>query len=70
MSKLASEYIPEKGATPSSFTLILTSVAGCVTQWLGKAAYFILPALAVAALGVGFFASSTYDNGSTVFLRQ
>ena len=38
-------------------------------QWegLGKAfAQFLLPALALAALGVGFFAASTYNEGATV----
>ena len=39
-------------------------------QWIGNSAGYLLPAIAVLALAVGFFASSTYDSGSTVYLRQ
>ncbi len=39
-------------------------------QWLGKAASFLLPVIAVLSVAIGFFASSTYDSGSTAYLRQ
>lgn len=39
-------------------------------EWVGQSAVYLIPAIAVLGLAVGFFASSTYDNGSTVYLRQ
>ncbi|KAL4447968.1 hypothetical protein ABPG75_005187 [Micractinium tetrahymenae] len=35
---------------------------------LGDAASLLIPILAVAAVGVGIFASQTYNEGATVFL--
>lgn len=39
-------------------------------QWelVGKAAGAFVPVLALAALATGFFASSTYNEGATVFI--
>lgn len=35
---------------------------------LGQIAAYLIPLIAVAAVAVGLFASSTYDEGATVFL--
>jgi len=39
-------------------------------QWLGKGASFLLPVIALLSIAIGFFASATYDSGSTAYLRQ
>lgn len=33
-------------------------------EWVGKSLKFALPALALLVIGVGFFASKTYNDGA------
>lgn len=35
---------------------------------VGKIAYAMIPVLVLGAIGVGLFASQTYNEGSTIFL--
>lgn len=39
------------------------------SQWLGKALFFLVPALVVGGVGVGIFAAQTYNEGATVYLK-
>lgn len=46
-----------------------TALATTLTQWLGRALFFLVPALVVGGVGVGIFAAQTYNEGATVFLK-
>ena len=49
---------------------MIFSIQGDQWEGFGNIAAFAIPALAVLAVGVGFFAAQTYNQDATVFLES